>query len=139
MLKNWSKDLSIGNTELDRQHEKLFRLAHKAQLMANLQSTSRDEYHELLNDLAAALHTNFATEEKILMRKHCPAFAMHSAAHAAYQEKLVRILCAATRHIQDRDALLDTMSDLLENHIEKMDVPCKDCLKDFGPCRRAPD
>ncbi len=123
MLKNWSKELSIGNANLGRQHERLFRLSQKAHEMAGLPSVTSEEYHELLNDIAAALRMHFASEEKILARNNCPTLAEHKSAHQTYEEKFIQILYEAALGELDKGVLLDTLSDYLNNHATEMDMP----------------
>lgn len=121
----WSPALSVGNDQIDRQHQQLLSLCAQAVKAFDTEAPGKESFHELLNDVAALAARHFDTEEKVLARHACPTLAAHKAEHEKYLELLAELLVKATNQELDRAGLDSFLSDWLGRHLHEVDLPEK--------------
>ncbi len=92
-LVNWSSRYSVGIARLDAQHEGLFELMKKLHA-ARLKSAENAVLAEIVDDLAAATVSHFATEEGLMLKYGFPGYESHKAEHER--------LAAVIRGVQEK-------------------------------------
>lgn len=85
----WTSDLSVGNKEIDSQHQELFNRVD-ALIAAMGQARGKDEIGEVVSFLEDYVVTHFRSEEIHMARYFYPDAAEHKAAHAAFVEEFGR-------------------------------------------------
>lgn len=84
----------------------------RAMLDANLLTTDKELFHDLLNELAIHFRAQTAHEEAFLQQTHPNLLATRISTHIAYENRLTDILIAAsTGHLEHR-ALRSLLDDL---------------------------
>lgn len=87
----WSEEYSVGDVDLDRQHQKLFAMVNRlAQAMA--QGKGKDTLGALLEDLADYTETHFEQEERAMARAGYPELAAHRQAHARLTDRVREVI-----------------------------------------------
>ena len=120
-LFQWKDGFSVGNSEIDGQHKKLFQLAdrfHSA--MANGQG--KQILQQTLAELIDYTKHHFAAEEKLMLKSSYPEYQQHKAEHDALTAKVVQFAkdVEADRAIVTID-VLQFVREWLVNHIGHMD------------------
>jgi hemerythrin len=93
MALRWTSALSLGVTELDAQHEELFRRVDR--LLDAMLARDRSEASCLLAFLQRHVKDHFAAEEQLMRELAYPDAALHAAEHVAFAaeiEALTRVL-----------------------------------------------
>lgn len=83
----WGQDLSVGVSQLDTQHKRLF------QVVDDLHQTMKDGkgaegIGKILGGLLSYTKTHFADEEKVMEKADFPGLADHRKLHEALTEKV---------------------------------------------------
>lgn len=97
MKLEWSKDFSVKNLELDRQHEAIFEIANMANELAfSIQKEPSLDYQEELKKVTLKLFeyikTHFKDEEKFMKSINFPLLAEHRQSHQDLIYKTKEIL-----------------------------------------------
>ena len=121
-LSTWDPGQSVGNPELDRQHQRLLELAVQAIQLAESGSPMRETFHRVLNDITDMAFQHFAAEEDLMARNGCPTLAAHKAEHDAYLEQLTRVLYQGSTGVDDRRALAQLMREFTSHHLRETDL-----------------
>jgi hemerythrin len=79
MTLEWTPALSVGNEEIDAQHQELFRRAGK--LLAGLRRGEAAEIGELIDYLHRYAVTHFGAEEAMMREARYMGYARHKAEH----------------------------------------------------------
>jgi hemerythrin len=124
-LPSWDPGQSVGNPELDRQHQRLYELAAQAIALAEGGSELRETFHRILNDITDLSFLHFAAEEEVLAHHGCPTLEQHKAEHDAYLEQLTRVLYQGSTGVDDRLALARLMRDFTQHHLGETDLESK--------------
>ena len=128
-LPSWDPSQSVGNPELDRQHQRLLELAAQAIQLAESGSPMRETFHRVLNDITDMAFQHFAAEEDLLARNGCPTLAEHKAEHDAYLEQLTRVLYQGSTGVDDRLALAQLMREFTSHHLRETDLETKPYMR----------
>lgn len=128
-LPSWDPSHSVGNPELDRQHQRLLELAAQAIELAESGSPMRETFHRVLNDITDMAFQHFAAEEDLLARNGCPTLAEHKAEHDAYLEQLTRVLYQGSTGVDDRLALAQLMREFTSHHLRETDLETKPYMR----------
>lgn len=83
----WSPDWSVGNTELDEQHQMLLELYNRFDAAA-AQGKGQREVGAIMDALFEYTELHFATEERILAEHGYEDLERHKALHAQLLRKL---------------------------------------------------
>jgi hemerythrin len=91
----WTPALSVGNEEIDAQHQELFRRAGK--LLEGLQRGEAGEVGELVQYLHRYAITHFGAEEAAMREARYAGYARHKAEHDRFIGDLQAL---AAEHVQ---------------------------------------
>ena len=117
----WSKSYECGNSEIDEQHQQLFRTGN-ALLAAYHGKLSHKDVGNVLDRLIADLEVHFQSEEELLATWDHPVTEKHKQVHKSLLEKAYEY----RRGFQDGNLVLKTIlvffiHDLVYAHIVKHD------------------
>ncbi|OVE82626.1 hypothetical protein BVY03_00505 [bacterium K02(2017)] len=76
----WSEKLSIGNIEIDHQHQELLKYLNLL-MVAVKQNNTEEEINRLFNFLKGYIAAHFSSEEKLMLKYKYPEFNSHKAEH----------------------------------------------------------
>jgi len=79
----WTPALSVGNEEIDEQHQELFRRAER--LILALRAGDSSEVEPLVGYLGDYVVSHFEAEERLMRESRFPGLAEHAAAHGAFR------------------------------------------------------
>ena len=85
----WTPALSVGNEEIDAQHQELFRRA--AKLLEGLRQGEPGEVGELVEYLRRYALTHFGAEEAAMREARYAGYARHKAEHDRFLGDLVAL------------------------------------------------
>jgi len=89
MALRWTSALSLGVTELDAQHEELFRRVDR--LLDAMLARDRSEASCLLAFLQRHVKDHFAAEEQLMREVAYPGAALHAAEHVAFAAEIAAL------------------------------------------------
>ncbi|HUL57866.1 MAG TPA: hemerythrin family protein [Anaeromyxobacteraceae bacterium] len=81
----WTPALSVGNADIDEQHQELFRRAER--LILALRSGDRSEVEPLVGYLTDYVVSHFEAEERLMRESRFPGLAEHKAAHEGFRRE----------------------------------------------------
>jgi hemerythrin len=125
-LHAWSGELSVGNKQLDRQHQKLIEICN---LATDCAKSGSPELHIILNDFAALVDEHFEAEEILLEKNGCPTLEAHKASHDLHRERIVELLLSGTTGQVDGKRLAQVASAWLLEHMTEVDLPVRAYMK----------
>ncbi len=123
MSLHWSPALATGVTEIDRQHQELFRRA--ARLVDKLREGDRSEVDSLVAYLAEYAVEHFGAEERVMEAAGYPGLADHRAEHERFRadfQALAQRFAAEHARPEAALALHNWLSDWLRAHVGGSDV-----------------
>ncbi|HEY7726773.1 MAG TPA: hemerythrin family protein [Anaeromyxobacteraceae bacterium] len=83
MMIGWDPSLAVGHTEIDAQHQELFRRVDR--LLEAIQfGLPRAEVEGTMAFLGAYVHEHFGAEETLMLAHGYPRLAEHRAQHAGF-------------------------------------------------------
>lgn len=120
----WTPQLSVGYTEIDRQHEELLRRFNRLQ-NACRNRQGREEVRELFDFLDNYVMEHFTAEERIMFTSRYPQIMTHQQEHLELITKLRKL----KRQMHDYEIsstlvieITQTMFQWIVDHIQKSDV-----------------
>lgn len=128
----WNDKYSVGVTEIDLQHQKMFTVINN--LIDVIQNTPTNEsLIEIINSLVEYKKYHFATEEKYFKEFNYEGATDHIGAHHSFNEKLENI----EKKYQDNPIsmayeLIDFLEDWLIDHLQTKDQEYKECFASHG-------
>ena len=122
MTIEWTEDLAVGKTAIDRQHEELFYRINKLMRACEEGDCVRD-IRKILDFLESYAQVHFAEEEKLMKLHHFPDSDAHTGEHVEFKRQLQQF---ATRLNRGVDAELgasvrDMLAGWLQRHICEKD------------------
>jgi hemerythrin len=128
-LFQWKDSFSVGNSEIDGQHKKLFQLADRFHA-AMAGGQGKQILQQTLTELIDYTKHHFATEEGMMQKSSYPEYRQHKAEHDALTRKVVQFRneVAADRVVVTID-VLQFLKDWLVNHIGHMDQGIGDYIR----------
>lgn len=120
-LFQWSEEFSVGYSDIDSQHKRLFQLAEQLHV-AMTGGKGKECVGNTLNNLIAYTKRHFADEEILMQTHRYPAYPQHKALHQALTQKVVQFqqAFAAGKATVTMD-LLHFLRDWLTQHIGVVD------------------
>ena len=128
----WSEELSVGISEIDEQHKKMFSIINDL-FHAIKQSATKERIQTIIDELVSYADYHFSTEEKYFADFQYEGTEEHKQKHVAYKETVARF----ENEFSKGDILLPmTMLDFLEDwwigHISSEDRKYIACFKENG-------
>jgi hemerythrin len=112
---DWKKEYSVGNKNIDAEHQKLLLLSRK---IINLETTTENKKQKLssaLKELMNYVKTHFKNEEDYMARIGYPDLESHAKVHKTITDNLIKTITAN----KSADALIKQLEGLLEKWIIK--------------------
>lgn len=124
----WNASYSVGNAEVDRQHQKLFALIHDLNTYHELagDEVKREYVQAALNKLVDYAARDFEYEETLLEQQGYPGLEDHKQSHRAYTSFIVEKTVKAIQGQIDLKVLLAFLEDWWLTHVLSEDMLCKD-------------
>ncbi len=132
-LFQWNDNFSVGNSEIDGQHKKLFELADRFH-SAMASGQGKQTLQQTLTDLIDYTKHHFATEERVMLSSSYPEYRQHKAEHDALTLKVVQFRddVAANRAVISID-VLQFLREWLIIHIGQTDKKIAAYLRQRRP------
>jgi hemerythrin len=92
---SWKEEYSIGNTEIDREHQKLFDLGKKALEITSIESENhaKAQLKEIIDELTFYVATHFANEQEFMRKIDYPDLENHTKKHKQITQDLNALIC----------------------------------------------
>ena len=127
----WKDEYAIGIEPIDEQHKTLFQLAEDFQAVLDC-GKGEQTYGLLLVTLDAYIRSHFGIEEKCMVQHRCPVAEKNKNAHSKLIETLSgfhnRYHASGYDHAE-ASRLVDTLEQWLADHICRIDMHLKKCVK----------
>ena len=123
MALQWIPSLAVGVTEIDRQHQELFRRVNHLYTAIH-QGKGRSEVGKVIAFLEDYIHSHFDSEEKHMSRHGYPDFPAHKKLHEAFKEDFSRFKASLDARGVTSSLVIQVnrrVSDWLVDHIGKVD------------------
>lgn len=126
----WTEAMSVGNKELDRQHQQLFELINRlAEYQNNLldsgESIRMDYVQDILNELANYASYHFEYEEMLLRGVAYDQFNTHRQSHLQYVERVAELLVDGIQGNINFSNILIFVRDWWVDHVLHSDMQYK--------------
>jgi hemerythrin-like metal-binding protein len=131
-IPDWSPEFSVGNPQIDAQHQQLTVLGQQALALLQLAQADARRFHQLLNDITDAVRLHFKTEETVLQANHYPLLREHRAQHDQFIEQLTSLLYDGTNGEVHEAELARLAYDLVVRHMVEEDLPLKAYMQPSG-------
>jgi len=135
----WTEQYSVGVSQLDEQHKKLFVAINGLIDVINSsnENISREEREKRLNEVISSLleykKNHFETEEKYFKEFNFEGAKNHIAKHQEFSEKLLQIKEESRDDIFAFSfTLVDFLEDWLIEHLMTLDQEYRECFKNHG-------
>ncbi len=130
----WSRDFSIKNVDLDRQHEIIFQVANDTtEVLHRLEqepdsSVHKEELKKITMRLFHYIKTHFSDEEKFMKEIDFPLFEEHRKSHIVLTNQAKKLL-AHSDNIKQFSANLETLvNNFVARHFAEEDLLLADFL-----------
>jgi hemerythrin len=120
-LFQWNESYSVGHTEIDAQHKRLFQLADEMHV-AMTAGKGKQILNQTLASLISYTKSHFASEERLMQRYNYPDYPKHKVEHDKLTSQVVAFQTDfnAGRAIMTLD-LMHFLKNWLAHHIGKTD------------------
>lgn len=117
---NWQQRYSVGNEDLDAQHQGLFHVMNR---IADIYETKQGDIFPLLQDLVQYAVEHFHAENMVMMKAKFPGYADHVREHDAFADEVIRFI----NDLKSRDEnltyrMLKFVRDWLLSHTQQTDM-----------------
>lgn len=124
----WTENLSVGNKQIDEDHQGLFKLINDLQ-SADL---TRSYLTEIINQLEDYTHEHFSREEELMQEVGFPGFEEHIKEHHMFIEWLDTVKKTYQRSAESaflvNDLVNNFLNDWLTKHILQEDMKYRDFI-----------
>jgi len=118
----WSKALSVGNPEIDKQHRELFSIVNDLIKVHN-QGSKHDEVNRVLLAIVRYAEKHFITEDEYMATYDYPKFADHRQEHSDYLSHVNQFLDSHEKGSADlTKGMLKFLSKWWVDHVSKSDM-----------------
>lgn len=129
----WSQAYATGHTEVDEQHQRLFRMINDLHDAIG-QGHGRDAMGPVLQALSAYTLEHFTTEEGLMRLTHYPGLPAHIAKHDALAREVNEYVVRFSEgYLTIPHTLSRFLADWLKHHIQEEDMAFIAWLKDWQP------
>lgn len=131
MLFTWDESMSTGVPELDEAHRRLFECVNELGT-AIKEGTGHAGAMRTLDFLGTYAAQHFGSEEDCMHRHQCPAALTNKKAHTEFLAYFTRMKadCESSGFTNTRlMEMQQALGNWLRNHIMKIDVTLKPCIK----------
>ena len=119
----FDRSLSVGNADIDAQHEEIIRIFGQLERHQADGSGSSQRIHNLISNLIIIMTKHFFDEEELLLRNGCPRYAAHAREHAYFIERLSQALQMDEQEIIDRG--IPSLANLMMGHLMTEDLAAR--------------
>lgn len=128
---DWKPEYAVGISEIDRQHQELFRMANEIydRVLDVQNDTEMGAVMELLDALGAYAGDHFSLEESLLMRYDYPQLAEHQLEHEGFRAQLAEMLEGQLSQKQVITELIKFITQWIFKHICSADMAYAPYLK----------
>lgn len=129
----WTDKYSVGVSELDQQHQKLFKMLNRLISVNRSSNLHTETITNVLKEMNQYAEVHFATEERLMDTFDYPKFEEHRISHQGFQEK-TQELCTATENgmVPTTEELLEYLSYWWRHHILEEDMAYKGFFNEKG-------
>ena len=125
----WDPNYSVGNTLLDRQHQKLMHLSNALEdCVAADPQVAQFRFHDILHELMRYAREHFRTEEDLLRRCGYPDLEGQKQEHAAFEQQIADWAFTATMGSLDLLEVQRFIAQWWKTHILVCDMQYKELL-----------
>jgi hemerythrin-like metal-binding protein len=118
MAIEWRDSYSLGDLEIDAQHQTLFALVNTL-----LAATEKSSLAEAVSNLFQHTRDHFAHEEAVMQKTGYPAMQAHVEQHSTLLAKLSKTSELIANYTLDMANLESFLAAWLFNHLETLDAP----------------
>jgi len=133
---SWVPELATGNREVDRQHQRLFKLFGDLHEAIGLRA-GQGEVGRVLSALAAYTMAHFRMEEELMTRAGYPGLGAHQAAHTVMRIQVENLVDQYKARGMDPTSLLQVLGQWLVGHVLTEDKAMARFLGDPGKAAEA--
>ena len=118
----WETEFSVGNDELDRQHQIILKLCEDLAACVNdMRAVSDGEFHDIINKMSEYTREHFEDEERWLKMVGYQDMETHIEEHNQFNDEISEIALTSTMGYNDRLRLQRFVSKWWVDHILKED------------------
>lgn len=117
------QEFFVGNLGEDQRLRKLTMLCQQADKLMKDGGSSSEDFHIILNDLAAYTREQFKSEELRLRQNNPAQLNRHLAEHISCESQLTDLLIAASNGIFAKDQLLRFLKEWCASHLLQPNQP----------------
>ena len=120
-VRTWTQNLSVGFTELDRQHRHLFAQLNEILDARNDLSLTL----QAINRLDEAMLEHFSSEDRCMVAMKYPELDSHRNEHRSFARLFAKVLARVQSHpsASSVQEVYQTFGDWMAKHILDIDVP----------------
>jgi hemerythrin len=133
-MSRWNDSLATGNTEIDSQHQEIFRRVDEL-LGACKEGKGRQKVGETIGFLAEYVVKHFAAEERIQQKHAFPRYPEHKAMHERFIKDFGKLKEQFEQEGPTLSLVMSTNKTVVEwllNHIEREDKQIAAHIKASG-------
>jgi hemerythrin len=130
MYFEWKKAYELGVEEVDKQHNKLFRIGRNLSVLIQTTDilTNFNEIKQILGELKSYTIEHFSREEQFMRDKGYPDLASHIMEHDFLRKKLLKIDRLGHPNHETIVKLVSFVSDWISRHILISDMKIRNYL-----------
>ena len=121
VIPNWSDEYSVHNEAIDKEHQKLFELAHRCLEILN-KNVDRSEVKAILVEFFNYMRTHFSHEEHYMQSIGYPYLSEHINLHREITREVANITKTARQTSDLKQKLIYVARDWLVGHIMQEDM-----------------
>ncbi len=118
----WTKELSVGVPEIDKQHQYFFLLASKYYELCAAKSYNPKKAKEQMSEILNYARKHFTTEENYFEKYNYPNTKEHKEEHLKLLSKALGIYDSFNGEREVSLKFLDFIKDWLDNHLKEHDA-----------------
>jgi hemerythrin-like metal-binding protein len=125
----WTPEYSMGDEQLDQQHQQLFRILNRLE-SALLEGTGREAIGGIIDELYQFSSGHFGLEERKVRDCACPEYPQQVRDHQRFATKIeeFRAALAGGRTLLPAEVLMFA-EQWIESHLKVCDVKCRRYLE----------
>lgn len=121
----WSEEYSVGNSELDHQHQHILQLINEIVELLNSEGEDDKEVMSRLMRLYEVGQQHFYFEEIFLSRADYPDIKGQQQSHSNYTDYVLQLMAEGVRDAENRSKLVAFLLEWWNNHILVEDMAYK--------------